>query len=417
MRTQLQPNSLPGRRGSVLVTAIILTVLLGTVALTFLSVSARQQKEGNSSDGTLNSFYAADAGLSAAYVELQNGGDGALGSADAPQSLGGLSFWVESNAIDDDVTSLVATGTDGRTTSRIEMVVEDQSSDITDFGVFGERLVDLKSNSKIDSYDSSLGTYASQVSGAFAKSNGNVGTNDDIVVAANAKVYGYAQYGPSSDDTISIASNVTLNDGYGAAKAEITLAPVVVPSYANQAAVTVNANQTKTLGPGNLQVPSITTKSNSNLKVVGPCNLVITDAATINSNSTWTFDATNGPINVYAKKDFELKSNSTIATTVKDPTKLTFYLSGVHASKSASSPKVDFSSNSQFYGTVYAPDLAVSISSNFELYGSLKAQWITLASNSKIHYDQKLAVGPLDASTGYEVLAWRPLTGELAPTE
>src|SRR5262249_27441608 len=149
--------------------------------------------------------------------------------------------------------------------------VRDTSSEITDFGIFGDRGVTLRSNSKIDSFDSSKGTYASQVSGAYAKANGNVGSNDSISVASNAKVYGYAQYGPDSGDTISIASNATLLDGYGAADTHVTLAPVVAPSYSNSGALTVNGS--KTLGPGNIQYTSITTKSNSSLLVKGPCNL------------------------------------------------------------------------------------------------------------------------------------------------
>ena len=139
-------------------------------------------------------------------------------------------------------------------------------------------------------------------------------------------------------------------------------------------------------------------------------------SALINSNSSWNFDATGGAIVVYAVKDFELKSNSTVTTTLKDPTKLTFNLSGVHASKSSSSPKVSFASNSQFYGTINAPDLAVGISSNFELYGCLKAQWITLASNSRIHYDEALSTGVLDSGSGYEIRAWRQLEGEQTAT-
>ena len=379
--------------------------------------TARNHQESDAARGDLNTLYAADAGLSAAYVELRNGGDGVLGSEDAPVTFGGLRYWTTANAVDGQVTSLVATGTDGHQESRIEMLVKNDASEITDFGIFGKKAVSLKSNAKVDSYDSSLGTYASQVSGAYAHANGNVGSNDSITVAANAKVHGYSQYGPDAGDTISVAANVTLLDGYGPAKTHITLPPVTVPSYASSGALTVNTGTTKTIGPGNLQYTSLTTKSNSTLTVKGPCNLVISSAATINSNSTWTLDASDGPIVIYATNDFELKSNSTISTTTSDPTKLTLYLTGTHASASSSSPKIDFSSNSQFFGTVYAPDLALEINSNFELFGSLKASWLTIASNAKVHFDEKLAAGALDPGAGYSVVAWRPLTGEQTPTE
>ena len=406
------------RAGSVLVAAVVVTLILGATAMIFITASARHQQESDSAGGEMNSFYAADAGLSAAYVELRNGGDGALGSEDAPVSFGGLDYWVTADPVDAQVTSLVATGTDGHNQSRIEMLVKDEKTEITDFGIFGKKLVALKSNSKIDSYDSALGTYASQVSGGFGHSNGNVGSNDNITVASNAKVYGYAQYGPDNGDSISVAANVTITDGYGAADSQITLPPVVVPTgYPAQGALTVTNKSPQTIGPGNFQYTTITTNSNSTLSVKGPCNLVISQAATINSNSTWKLDASDGAINIYALKDFELKSNATVSTTSTDPTKLTLYLTGVHASASSSSPKIDFSSNSQFYGTVFAPDLAVTISSNFELFGSLKSTWLTIASNAKIHFDEKLAAGNLDPGSGYSVVAWRPLDGQLAATE
>jgi len=403
------------QNGSALFTAIIVTVLLGTLSLLFMTVSTRHQQEGASSSRKLNSFYAAEAGLNVAWVELRNGGDGAVGRADAPERLGGLEFFVESNDLGDGLLSLVATGSDGHQQSRVELVVEDDSAGISDFGVFGEQGVELASNSRIDSYDSSQGSYASQVVGDHASSNGNVGSNDDIDVASNAKIWGYAQYGPDDPDSISIGSTVTIADGYGAAEEQQELEPIVVPSYANLGALSAPRGTTN-LGPGNLQYTTITTRSGSVLNVRGPCDLVITSGATIASNSTWNFDATNGPIRVFAKNNFELKSNSTVSTTTQDPTQLSLFLSGVHSDVCDSSPTITFASNSQFYGTIHAPDLAVEISSNFEVFGSLKAQWIKLASNSRIHYDESLASGTLDSGSNYAIRAWRKLEGEALPT-
>lgn len=403
-------------RGSAMFTAVIVTMLLGTLALLFMTVSTRHQQESGAASRRTNSFYAAEAGLNAGWVELQNGGDGALGSAEAPEELGGLTFWVEANDLGDGLFSLVATGSDGHAESRVELVVEDESAALTDFGVFGEQGVDLASNSRIDSFDSGLGTYASQVSGDHANGNGNVGSNDDIDVASNAKIWGFAQYGPDDADAIGIGSSVTIEDGYGAAEEGIVLAPIVVPSYASSGTLTVPSRGSVTLGPGNLQYTSITTRSNSALTVRGPCNLVITTGATINSNSTWTFDATGGPIHVYATNNFELNSNATIATTSKDPSQLTLHLSGVHSDASDTSPRITFASNSSFYGTIQAPDLAVEISSNFEVFGQLQAQWVRLASNARIHYDESLASGELDAGGGYVIRAWRKLEGDAAAT-
>jgi hypothetical protein len=140
---------------------------------------------------------------------------------------------------------------------------------------------------------------------------------------------------------------------------------------------------------------------------------VISQAATIRANSTLTFDATDGPITVYALGSFDLRSNSTVATTSKDPSMLTLNLSGTHASASASSPTIAFSSNSAFYGTIYAPQLSVIIASNFEVYGMIRARWLELSSNARIHFDEQLVNGGLDAGQDYEILGWRALEGQM----
>jgi hypothetical protein len=56
----------------------------------------------------------------------------------------------------------------------------------------------------------------------------------------------------------------------------------------------------------------------------------------------------------------------------------------------------------------------VVISSNFELFGVVKARWMELSSNAKIHFDEKLANGGLEPGAGYTILGWRPLDGALA---
>src|SRR5262245_57428005 len=119
MRTRRASTN--GRSGSVLVTAVVVAMILGAMALAFMSVSARSHEEGQAAGGELNAFYAADAGLSAALVGLRNGGDGAVGSQDAPVAFGGLDYWVTASPVDATVTSLVSTGSDGQHESRIEM--------------------------------------------------------------------------------------------------------------------------------------------------------------------------------------------------------------------------------------------------------------------------------------------------------
>src|SRR5262245_64347643 len=110
-----------GRReqaGSVLVTAVVVAMVLGSILLVAVTVSRRNQQEAESASGELNAFYAADAGLSAALVELRNGGDGELGSEQAPVALGGLAYWVTATPAEATVTSLAAAATAARRPGR-----------------------------------------------------------------------------------------------------------------------------------------------------------------------------------------------------------------------------------------------------------------------------------------------------------
>jgi hypothetical protein len=409
-------RALPDRRGSVLFAAIVVVVVLGITVLSFLGVASRAQTQHGQAKLEMTAFYAAEAGLSEALVELRGGGDGIVGTQGAPASFGGLSFWVTRNDLGDGVSSLVATGVDGEVESRVELLVQEAEGQPTDFGIFGEEYLRFASNTVVDSYDSTNGTYASQVVGGHALDGGNVGSNDDIQVDGNSEVYGYAQYGPDADDGIDLAANTEVSEGYGAAEAGVILDPIVVPGSASLGSQTINGGTSQSIGPGTFHYTSLTLKSNSELTVVGPTTLIL-DAAAANSNSTWIFDASGGPIDVYATGDFQLKSNATITTTANDPTSVHLWLSGVHTSQSDSSPSIEFSSNSQFFGTVHAPDLSLDISSNYEIYGTLRSQWLELSSNSRIHYDQALGTGEAEGSGDWQILAWRQLTGSLEAAE
>ena len=69
------------------------------------------------------------------------------------------------------------------------------------WGAFGDESMLMDSNAMVDSYDSSLGTYASQATNGtdpdhYAGESGNVGSNGNIDLLANTVVHGNATPGP-----------------------------------------------------------------------------------------------------------------------------------------------------------------------------------------------------------------------------
>lgn len=414
MRTRRTVNGSDG--GSMLVAACVVTLVLGTIALALASASTRRHRAVAEVEGRLRPFYAAEAGLSEAWVELESGGDGSIANAFDPARLGVVDYWVEAAQIGNDVTSLLATASDGRRTARLELLVRTGGDEVEDFGVFGRERVTLRSGCLIDSYDSTLGPYASQVDGGHARDDGNVGSNGDVGFSANARVYGYAQCGPDDDDSIRLAPDVTVWDGFGAARTRVVLPPIPVPSLEGFESLTVDRRQDETLGPGDFQVASLITKSGSSLTLRGPCNLVITKEAILRSSSTWILDATSGPIRVYALNDFRLQRGASVRSTVEDPGRTTLYLCGVHDRPDDRSPAISFSADARFHGTVIAPELSLVIENTFELFGAVEARWLELASSARVHFDEKLAAGELDPGADTAILAWRSLEGALAPT-
>jgi hypothetical protein len=169
----------------------------------------------------------------------------------------------------------------------------------------------------------------------------------------------------------------------------------------------VRAGQPQTIGPGTFELANLIARGRSRLTVRGPCELVVTTNVIVQGGSTWTLDATEGPIRIYALGNFRLGRNASVLTTTVDPSRVSFLLAGTHDSPDDRSPSIAFSADAQLYGTVVAPGLSVELEGGFELYGSLKARWVELESGARVHFDEELACGPLDPGPSHGILGWR----------
>ena len=110
--------------------------------------------------------------------------------------------------------------------------------------------------------------------------------------------------------------------------------------------------------------------SNDDLTIIGPATIVATDMA-MRSNAELTIDATNGPVEFFVLDDFVLDSNTLVASTTLTPADVTFNLLSdniIDPNVNIDVDYVDFNSNAQLYGTIYAPNAAIDINSNFELF-------------------------------------------------
>jgi hypothetical protein len=393
--------------GTTLVMTLVCIGALSTMSVALLAVTLASSREQRATKDKIRAEYVAEAGLAAAVVARQSGGNGALGNVDAPVALGDSRYWVEVTEVNADLITLTSTGFDDRDGARLELTLRREIDSIWEWAAFGDDFTSLDSNARVDSYDSTLGTYASQFNGTFALENGNVGSNGNVMLNSNAHIWGDATPGPGG--TTQVTGNAIVEGSTSPSPKPVDLPEIVLPSYAPLGPMVVNT--TLVLGPGDYQYTDFLAKSNSIVTVTGPANFVFTNFI-MRSNAQFRIDSTNGPVKMWVVDDFTLSSNTSLGPLNGKPSALEVNL----LSDNVIDPEVivdldviDLDSNAKMWGTIYAPNATIEVDSDFELFGSLVARSVDLDSNSVVHFDEALSEERADGEEYWERVAWRAL--------
>jgi hypothetical protein len=403
------------RRGAALVWVAILAVVLAGMSMALLGMNTSTTKARVETQNQQRSFYVAEAGISDAYYQVNAGritptagAPALLGSQANPIALGPSSYWAVVTWLNTRSYSIDATGIDGRDQNRLELVMAEVPNGFFQFAAFGADNVLINTNSFVDSYDSTLGPYNSQVTAGndFANEHGNVGSNNDIVIRSNTEIHGDAIPGPGHvvDDS---ATNTYISGSTDPASAPFPFPPIVVPPIASSGALV--ANSTVTLGPGPVHYSSIRVNGGGGLRIVGPSKVVIDDLL-MRSNTNLVFDSTGGPIEVYGTHNFVMNSNTTIQNVTNSAVGVTLLLSGDNSAPRGRD-QISLSTNGDFIGAVYAPNASFRMPSNFNLYGSIMCKNLDLASYSEVHFDEGLRYG-YGSTHEYAPALWRRMPHE-----
>ena len=398
------------QRGSMMIVVAVMLVGMSGLAVALLRVTKATGSAQRLDRENTHARYVAEAGLSAAMFSLQSGHSGALGSVDAPVGWDKSRYYVTQQNLTSDVIRLTATGFDDRAAARQELVVRQVPTTIWRFGAFGKEFVHMDANSRIDSYNSDLGPYSGQnINGAgtnrHAHEQGDTGSNGDIALDQNAKVWGDAIPGPGHMATV--LGNAFVTGTTGAASQQLDMPTITVPTYTSYGALTVTG--TTTIPTGNRTYTNLTVNSNKVLNITGPANIVISNLA-LRSNAQINIDATNGGVTLWVLDNFVLSQNSQIAPTDFKPRHLQLNLLSdnvINPEVNVQLDTVSFDSNSKFYGTILAPHAAIQLTSNFELFGALLARSIDLASNARLHFDEALLEANGGSQPVIETISWR----------
>jgi hypothetical protein len=400
------------RRGTALAMIVLCVSALAALSAALLSVSVSNSREQRGEKQEIHASYVCQAGLSQAMYQLQRGLTGNVGSQGTPATWGPAHVWVQATNVTSDIVRLRATGIEDEAGASQELVVRAVPNTIWRYGAFGKEFLHMDSNARVDSYNSDLGTYAAQAvngsgSSQYALTNGDVGSNGDISIDQNAKVWGDAVAGPSH--TTTVLGNAVVTGSTTPASQQVELPSINVPTYTNYGNLTVSSNTSWT--SSNRTYGTLRVGSNKTLTIRGPANIVAS-SLTLNSGAKIVVDATNGPVTFYVVDNFIMNSNAQIYSTDYKPSKVKLNLLSdnvINPEVQVTLDTVDFDSNSQVWGTVYAPNARIVFDSNFQLYGSIMARSLDVDSNSRFHFDEALINATANGVPTYETLCWREI--------
>jgi hypothetical protein len=394
MNTSRLQRARARRRGTVLLLVSVMLTTTAVLALCMTRLHLTGAKAQRASAQELRVQLLADAALSRSYVEVENGRNGNLGTAQAPITMEGGQAYVTATAYgpSSSLLRLYSTGTAGKAKASSELVLKSNADPRNLWACFGIDFVNLASQAKVDSYDSSLGTYASQNvngsgSNSYALADGNIGSNGNVTMSQNSLVFGNAQAGPGYSTTVT--GNAAVSGTTAPMLTSISWPAVTLPTSPLSGNTALG---TSTIVTGTHAYGATTVANNAQVTVTGPATLVF-DSLVLRTGSAFLIDATNGPVDIYVANNMVMNSNTTIHATDYKPASVRVNLLSDNIfdpNVQVNLDNVTFDSNSTLYGTIYAPTAAVTVDSNFTVYGGIISRRVDLRSNSRVHFDQAL---------------------------
>ena len=395
-----------GRRGHAVVAVLILAMSLTVASAAFVKVSSGVSMRVSQGSEDRAAEYLAEAGIREGIYALNQGSSGNIGSINAPAYLGGGAFWVTATDQADGTVLLEATAVKDGGRAAIQAVVESAVAQDPLFAatMSSRETLTLNSNVMIDSFDSSLGDYASQVASTmdgfnYAEPNGHVASNQDIILNAQAHLFGDATPGPGHQ-VFDVATGCYVDGSTTPTADPFAFPPIDFPSWSKTGGLSVPGATTVSLGPGDLAYTDLVINKDATLEVTGPATILV-DNFTGGKTSNLIIDATNGPVTFYVENTYTHISGFEVDAVAGSEAAVAFLIGGTQ--------DIIFASNTNIRGAYYAPNANLVFTSGNEAWGSFVGNRVDMSNDMHFHYDEALADHwDVDGGTngGGTVLAW-----------
>ena len=374
------------RTGSALVSLMVPLLGILVIGYAFFRATLAEQRNGQGDVDDRRAFFLAEAGLREAFESVRAGNSGRIGAPDDPALLGGGVLWVEALDLGNDRKRLVSTAMAGSGRTALETVihVEPEKPPLFVATLNSKEVLTLNEGVMIDSFDSALGSYASQVvnSGhgySYAGSNGDVRSNANIMLNARATIFGDATPGPNYG--VSFATGSYVDGSIEPAVEPFVFAPVDFPVFTPQGNYSVAPAATRTLGPGNYDFDAFTINKDARLTITGPATIVV-DSFTGGKSAHLNIDATNGPVTFHVREGYTHISGFQCNPVGSSPMALAFLVNGTQ--------DIVFPSATRVRGAYYAPNANILFASGNECFGAFAANRISMSNDMRFHFDETL---------------------------
>ncbi len=242
--------------------------------------------------------------------------------------------------------------------------------------------ITMSGSSYTDSYQSANGSYGNQTPG----NNGHVCSNGDITMSGSAAIHGDAHFGigkrlvSSGSSRVTGTKNALTNAlSYPAASpgdaswnnwnSHIPLSDRGKTPLNSNKEFTLSGNDGVTLPPGTYYFSKLSLSGSSSIRI-------------------------NGPTTIYVTGDVAL-SGGTFANSTFLPKNLQLFPMG---------SKCDLSGNSELYAAVYGPTTEIIRSGTADFYGAIVGSKVTMSGGGGIHADESLDIPTLNAASSRTVL-------------
>lgn len=426
------------QKGSTLLAAMCVTVVLGISLASYLTVCYRTLELSSRAARSGYSLTLAENGIEEALWALNNSNwsGWTIDGTTASRTISGFTFdngvtgqilvSIESYDGSAGDRTITATGTlttsDGTTSSRTLTASSKQAPLLVNAIAATTGNVSFSSGGTVDSYDSNLGTYASQTPGHSAiVASSATATTSATVQLTNAQIKGFVASTFASGPSVSSGARV-----YGPATPGTTkIDPDRVSTSPYQPVFTIknvtgtgtvlsnpSAGSTTVIGSPSDTTPAIYYSSGLDLRsttkiiVDGPVRLAVSGSFYIGlyGGSPSIEVTANGSLEVISKGDIAIYGNG-INNLTQDPKRV-----AILSTNTLTAP--DMNTSVPLYGVIYTPTGQFNLFGNSTVYGAVVAKKVVFSGTSPaVHYDTQLRdVVLTGVETPYSISNWREMT-------